>query len=80
MKAGIHNGVLGEIFTLVHDTVDANRDTAETLVRDRSRWWIASRVDREVANLVVTGVLSVLEELRTDGSSLPEASPRPSTG
>ena len=40
------------------------------LVQDRSRWWIAATVDRGIADLVVDGVLSLLDELRADGSDL----------
>ena len=33
------------------------------LVQDRSRWWIAAKVDRQVAGMAVAGVLSLLDEL-----------------
>ena len=67
VKAGMRGGVLDDVLALVARTVDANRDTAAALVADRSRWWIAASVDREVAHLVVSGVLSVLDDLsRTD--------------
>ena len=40
------------------------------LVQDRSRWWIAATVDRQVAAMAVAGVLSLLDELRTEDSDL----------
>ena len=55
---------------LVRRTVDDNRDTATALVQDRSRWWIASTIDRRVAGMAVDGVLSLLDELRTEDSDL----------
>ena len=39
-------------------------------MQDRSRWWIAGAVDRRIAGLVIDGVLSLLDELRADGSDL----------
>ena len=50
--------------------MDENRDTATELVQDRSRWWIAATIDRRVAALAVEGVLSLLDELGTEGSDL----------
>jgi uncharacterized membrane-anchored protein YjiN (DUF445 family) len=70
VKAGMRAGVLDEVLGLVARTVEANRDTAAALVSDRSRWWIAASVDREVAQLVVSGVLSVLDDLRRTDSDL----------
>ncbi|MBU3029433.1 DUF445 domain-containing protein [Paracoccus marinaquae] len=70
VKVGARRGLLDDTLALVQRTIDENRDTAVDLVRDRSRWWIASGVDREVANLVVRGVLSMLDELHSPDSSL----------
>jgi uncharacterized membrane-anchored protein YjiN (DUF445 family) len=70
VKAGMRGGVLDEVLALVAGTIEANRDTATRLVHERSRWWIAASVDREVAHLVVSGVLSVLDELRAKDSGL----------
>ena len=72
VKAGMRGGMLDDVLALVAETVAANRDTAATLVHERSRWWIAASVDREVASLVVSGVLSVLDELRSRDSALRE--------
>ncbi len=36
------------------------------LVQERSRWWIASTVDRRIAGLLVDGAISVVQELGTE--------------
>ena len=70
LKLGIRSHALDEILALVRRKVEENRDTATELVQDRSRWWIASTIDRRVAALAVDGVLSLLAELGTEGSEL----------
>ncbi|HET9069028.1 MAG TPA: DUF445 domain-containing protein [Amaricoccus sp.] len=70
LKRGIRSHALGEILALARRKVDENRETATQLVQDRSRWWIASTIDRRVAALAVDGVLSLLDELCTEGSEL----------
>ena len=70
LKLAARSGALNEILALVRRKVEDNRDTATELVQDRSRWWIAATIDRRVAALAVDGVLSLLDELRTEGSDL----------
>jgi uncharacterized membrane-anchored protein YjiN (DUF445 family) len=70
LKRGARSSALDEILALVRRKVDEGRETAAELVQDRSRWWIAATIDRRVAALAVDGVLSLLDELRTEGSEL----------
>jgi uncharacterized membrane-anchored protein YjiN (DUF445 family) len=63
-KAGMRGSVAGDVIGLVRNAIDENRDVAVALVQDNSRWWIASTVDRRVADLVVNAVLSMLDDLR----------------
>jgi uncharacterized membrane-anchored protein YjiN (DUF445 family) len=70
VKEGVRSTVAGEVIALVRRAVDENREVAVDLVQDRSRWWIAGAVDRRIAGLVIDGVLSLLDELRADGSEL----------
>jgi uncharacterized membrane-anchored protein YjiN (DUF445 family) len=70
VKAGVRSTVVDEMLALIRTAVDDNRDAAVALVHDRSRWWIAKPVDRRVAGLAVDGVLSLLDELRSEDSSL----------
>ena len=70
VKAGIRGGIVDEVLALIRRTVEENREDAVSLVKDRSRWWIAESIDREVAYLVVSGVLSVLDQLLAKGSRL----------
>ena len=70
VKEGMRSTVAVEVLALVRRAVDDNREAAVDLVQDRSRWWIAGAVDRRIAALVIDGVLSLLDELRADGSEL----------
>ena len=70
VKEGVRSTVAAEVLALVRRAVDDNREVAVDLVQDRSRWWIAGAVDRRIAGLVIDGVLSLLDELRADGSEL----------
>jgi uncharacterized membrane-anchored protein YjiN (DUF445 family) len=70
LKRGVRGEVVGEVLGLVHRAVDENRGKVAELVEDRSRWWIASRVDRTIADVVVNGVLSLLDDLRRDEGGL----------
>jgi uncharacterized membrane-anchored protein YjiN (DUF445 family) len=70
IKAGLRGGALDEVLALIAKTVDDNREAATQMVHERSRWWISAAVDREVAHLVVSGVLSVFGDLRDKDSQL----------
>lgn len=70
IKAGARSRLLDDILNVLRDTIENNRDGAVALVQARSRWWIAASVDRELAHLVLTGVLSVLDDLRTEDSEI----------
>jgi uncharacterized membrane-anchored protein YjiN (DUF445 family) len=70
VKQGIRSRLVDEALALIRRAVDDNRETAVQLVQDRSRWWIAARVDRQVAGMAVAGVLSLLDELATADSDL----------
>lgn len=70
VKHGVRSTAVDEVLTLVHRAIDQNRNVAAKLVQDQSRWWIASAVDRRVADLAVDGVLSLLDELQNEHSDL----------
>jgi uncharacterized membrane-anchored protein YjiN (DUF445 family) len=70
VKQGVRGTLVDELLGLVRRAIDENRGGAVALVQDRSRWWIASTIDRRVAGLAVDGVLSLLDDLRGEGSPL----------
>lgn len=70
VKEGLHSTALAEVLTLLRRAIDQNRELAADLVQTQSRWWIASAVDRRLANTVVDGVLSLLDELHDDKTDL----------
>ena len=63
LRHALDTDVLDEVLARVRQAIDDNRPAIVQLVQERSRWWIASGVDRQVANLLVDGVLSVLDDL-----------------
>lgn len=69
-KAGMRGRVARDAIGLVRAAIDENRDIAVRLVQDNSRWWIASTVDRRVADLVVNAVLSMLDDLSRENGPL----------
>ncbi|GGB56948.1 hypothetical protein GCM10011316_31280 [Roseibium aquae] len=62
--------VTDSLLLVVRDAIEQNRQKVVAVVRDRSRWWIASRVDEEIAGLLVKGVLSVIDELTAENTPL----------
>jgi uncharacterized membrane-anchored protein YjiN (DUF445 family) len=70
LKQGFRGEALTEIIGFLHETVDQNRDTVRGLVRDNSRWWIASRIDKNAAEMIVNGLTSVLKEMSSPDSDL----------
>lgn len=63
MQNSLNTRLLDDILQSVRDAILENRPSITRLVQDRSRWWIASGVDRQVATLLIDGVVSVLDEL-----------------
>ncbi|MBO9452959.1 DUF445 domain-containing protein [Tropicibacter sp. R16_0] len=59
-----------DLLRLVRSALEDSREDVVTMVQDRSRWWIAARVDREVANRITDAVLSVIDELMAPSSRL----------
>ena len=70
VKEGVRGIVLGEVLAVIRRALDENRDVAVALVQERSRWWIASAIDRRVAGLIIDGVLSLIDELAVEDGEL----------
>lgn len=70
LRHALDTNVLDEVLDHVRRTIDSNRPAIVRLVEERSRWWIASGVDRQVANLLVDGILSVLDDLADPNKSM----------
>ena len=70
LKDTLHGEILDAVLERVRVAIDQNRDMVVKLVQERSRWWIASTVDRRIAGLLVDGVISVVQELGTEESEL----------
>lgn len=70
LKQGFRGETLTEIIGFLHDTVDRHRDTARALVSDNSRWWISARIDKNAADMIVKGLMSVLAEMSNPESAL----------
>lgn len=70
LKLGAAGEGLTHVIGYLREAIDDNRDMAQHLIQQRSRWWVNPRLDRRVANLGVNGVLSTLDELADGGSDL----------
>jgi uncharacterized membrane-anchored protein YjiN (DUF445 family) len=72
LKGSLHGQLLDDILMQVRDVLDQNRGKVLSIVQDRSRWWIASTVDRRIVVLLVDGILSIIDELTDDRPQLRE--------
>lgn len=70
LQNGVRGEPLTEILVYLRETVDNNRPAVERLVRDNSRWWLSSRIDKGASAMITNGVLSVLDELGRGDSPL----------
>lgn len=70
LKGSAHSQLLNDILLQVRDVLDDNRGKVLQIVQDRSRWWIASTVDRRMVTVLVDGILSIIDELADENSGL----------
>ncbi len=70
LKETVRSRLMDDIIAEVRAVLDQNRDKVTEIVQDRSRWWIASTVDRGFVKLLVDGILSIMDELADRDSAL----------
>ncbi|MEL6206292.1 MAG: DUF445 family protein, partial [Pseudomonadota bacterium] len=70
LKETVRSRLMDDIIAEVRTVLDQNRDKVTEIVQDRSRWWIASTVDRGFVKLLVDGILSIMDELTDRDSQL----------
>ena len=70
LKDTVRSRLMDDIIAEVRKVLDENRDKVSEIVQDRSRWWIASSVDRGFVRVLVDGILSVMDELADRDSAL----------
>ena len=68
LERGVGGDLLKDTLAQIKTTLDNNRDRILEIVQDNSRWWVASRVDKGVSEMLVNGVIDVLSDLE-DGKS-----------
>lgn len=68
LKDAVQSHLLDDILLEVRKVLDENRGKVTQIIQDRSRWWIASSVDKKVVQVLVDGMLSIIDEL-SDGRS-----------
>ena len=68
LREGLRGPFVTDVVTHVSETIDKNREQVTDIVQERSRWWIASGVDRRVSGVLVDGVLALLEDLSAPDS------------
>jgi len=69
LRGGLGGAGFSQVVVELEAHIEANRADITQLVHDNSRWWISAPVDRQVANLIVDAVLSLLEDLRNPASA-----------
>lgn len=70
LKETVRSRLMDDIIAQVRTVLDQNRDKVTEIVQDRSRWWIASTVDRGFVKLLVDGILSIMDDLADRDSQL----------
>lgn len=68
LREGLRGPFITDVVGQVSKTIDKNREQVTEIVKERSRWWIASGVDRRVSGVLVDGVLALLEDLSAPDS------------
>ncbi|MEM1234264.1 MAG: DUF445 domain-containing protein [Pseudomonadota bacterium] len=80
LERGIDGPFLNQAIKQIRASLDRNRDKVLEIVQDNSRWWAPSRVDKGLSNLLVDGVIGVLEDLENPKSDLRKDFERSLTG
>ncbi|MEL6617386.1 MAG: DUF445 domain-containing protein [Pseudomonadota bacterium] len=70
LEKGASGSYLTETLQQIRNALDGNRDRVLELVQDNSRWWVASRVDKGVSNVLVDGVINVIHDLEEPDSDM----------
>lgn len=70
MRASVGHDVTNRLLAFSRERFDSNRAGIEALLQDRSRWWIPSVIDRQLATLLVDGAISMIDELSVTDSKL----------
>lgn len=70
LKETVRSRFMDDVIDEVRRALDLNRDGVVELAQDRSRWWIPSTADRQMAKVLVDAILSVMDELSNRDSAL----------
>jgi uncharacterized membrane-anchored protein YjiN (DUF445 family) len=70
LQDAMRGQLLDDVLLSVQGAIDSNRPRVLQLVQDRSRWWIATTVDKKIVEVLVDGVLSIVGELAEGRSDL----------
>lgn len=70
LEKGVDGPFLNEAVKQIRTSLDQNRNKVLEIVQDNSRWWAPSRVDKGLSNLLVDGVIGVLEDFEDPKSDL----------
>ncbi|MCH2075999.1 MAG: DUF445 domain-containing protein [Rhodobacteraceae bacterium] len=70
LEKGLDGPFLNDTLKQVSAALDGNRGKVLEIVQDNSRWWAPTQVDKGVSNLLVDGVLGVIEDLQDPKSDL----------
>ena len=68
LREGLRGPVVTDILQAVRNSMDENREGIAEMIQDRSRWWLPAGVDRRLSNLLIDGVLGILDTLAREDS------------
>jgi uncharacterized membrane-anchored protein YjiN (DUF445 family) len=66
-----YDSLVDRILDAAQATLTSNAERIYTIVDERSRWWVPTRVNRHIATALLEGIAELLDELRQ-----PESEPR----
>ncbi len=61
-----HQRLMDQILLYVHELLLNERKAFNRMVGEQARWWVPRAVDKEVARMVLDGVLQLLEDLNDE--------------
>lgn len=70
LEKGMGGDLLDDTLAHIRTSLDNNRDRVLEIVQDKSRWWVATRVDKGVSTMLVNGVIDVLSDLEDKKSAI----------
>lgn len=66
-KQGHHRALLDRLLGSVARAIRANEDRIFEIVTEKSKWWVPERVDAAITNIIIKGVIQLLDDVAEPG-------------